>query len=94
MSTAFEELRRRNPLLADFLVKHPTYFLEWSEEALGLFIWREWESLVGVNDADRRRLEENIDAVINMRDAPRKLRNAAKIAKKLIEREKKMLNID
>ena len=88
-----EELRRRNPLLAEVLAKYPNYFLEWDEEALGLFIWRVWESLIGVNDADRRRLEENIDAVINMRDAPKKLRNAAKIAKRLIEREKKMLNI-
>ncbi len=42
---------------------------------------------------DRKRLEENIDVVINMKDAPRKLKNAAKIAKKLIEREKKILNI-
>ena len=33
-------------------------------------------------------------AVINMKDAPKKLRNAAKIAKKLIERKKKLLNID
>ncbi|WP_148678320.1 hypothetical protein [Vulcanisaeta distributa] len=88
-----EELRRRNPLLVEVLVKYPNYFLEWDEEALGLFIWRVWESLIGVNDVDRKRLEENIDAVINMKDAPRKLKNAAKIAKKLIEREKKILNI-
>lgn len=88
-----EELRRRNPLLVEVLVKYPNYFLEWDEEALGLFIWRVWESLIGVNDVDRKRLEENIDVVINMKDAPRKLKNAAKIAKKLIEREKKILNI-
>ena len=92
-AAVIEELRRRNPLLAEVLIKYPNYFLEWPEEALGLFIWRVWESLIGVNDVDRRRLEENIHMVINMRDAPKKLRNAAKIAKKLIEKEKKMLNI-
>ena len=89
----FEELRRRNPLLAIVLERMPDYFLRWREDELGIFIWRVWQSLVGVDDEGRRRVEEVVERAINDKSTHRKLRRAAKIAKELIERDKEMLNI-
>ena len=77
------------PLLREVI--ESDYYSLWDEEALGLFLWRYWQSLI--NDSDRRRFEEDLDKIINSEELrkKKKIRNAAKIAKKLIDDEKKAL---
>ena len=94
MNTALKELRRSNPVFTDVLVGDLSYYLEWSEDALGLFIWRAWESCV--NEKRREELEKAVEELSKMRLLGRfmKFVYAARIAKKLIEKEKEMLNIN
>ena len=79
------------PILSEIIERHYDYYSMWDEKALGLFLWRYWQSLI--NDSDRRRFEEDLDKIINDEELKKKkkIRNAAKIAKKLIEDEKRAL---
>ena len=95
----FREFYERNPYLAVLLARHPTYFLEWNEEELGLFMWRLWVYWVYVDDNMRKQVEQAIEELSRARfpwrmRRCRKLVYAARMAKKLIEREKRLLNID
>ena len=87
-----EELLRSNPLFTDILVGDLDYYLEWDEKALGLFIYQAWKS---GNEEGKKRLEGAIEELSRMK-LPRRFMKfvyAARMAKKLIEREKKILNI-
>ena len=92
-----EEFQKHNPYLARLLMKYPTYFLEWDEKGLGLFMWRVWESWAG-DESMMRLVEESIEAWSRMRfpwrmRRCRKLVYAARMALKLIRWEKEVLGI-
>ena len=91
-ATSPEELLKRNPIFTDLLVGDLNYYLKWDEKALGLFIWQAWDS---ANEEGKKRLEGAIEELSRMK-LPRRFMKfvyAARMAKKLIEKEKKMLNI-
>ena len=99
LSAQVREFQKRNPYLARFLMVHPDYFLWWPEDALGLFMWRVWESWIGVDEDVRRQVELAI-MMWSMMHFPwrarrcNKIANAARMALELINWEKRVLGID
>mgnify|MGYP001770794981 CR=1 FL=1 len=93
LSGLIESLRQRDPLLARLVRERPefiiNYFLAWSEDEFAVFLWKLWEVS---SDENRKLIENAIETMIKEVDVA-KIRNAAKIAKKLIENEKRELNI-
>ena len=93
LSELIESLKQRDSLLVKLIKEKPeliiNYFLAWSEDELGIFLWKLWEVS---NDENRKLIEGAIETMIK-EVSEVKIRNAAKIAKELIENEKRALNI-